>query len=161
MFGEGVDQGIIAPMRHVVFVLHTDNLRNLLALRQLLRGDIAQSEMVNQSLAFELGKHCQRLFDGFPHLSQRWTDSQVDDVKPLESEISKIIVNGIDQILPGKSNIPGHICSPASADLGDDYQVIRIRMERLLDDPIGHVRAVEVAGIDVIHAGLYRLAQDS
>src|SRR5215831_15899878 len=33
-------------------------------------------------------------------------------------------------------------------------------MKRLLDDSIGHMRTVVVAGIDVVHAGLYGLAQN-
>src|ERR1700730_16160156 len=36
-----------------------------------------------------------------------------------------------------------------------------IRMERLRDKLIGHRRTVEVAGIDMVHAGLYCLAQNS
>ena len=34
-------------------------------------------------------------------------------------------------------------------------------MERLLDQLIGYVRAVKVAGIDVVHAGCNGLAQNS
>ena len=32
-------------------------------------------------------------------------------------------------------------------------------MERLLDDLIGHVRSVEIARVDVVHAGVNRFAQ--
>ena len=34
-------------------------------------------------------------------------------------------------------------------------------MKRLLDELIGHVRAIEVAGVDVVHSGGDRLAQNS
>ena len=34
-------------------------------------------------------------------------------------------------------------------------------MESLLDDLIGHMRSVVVAGIDMVHAGLYGLAKNS
>ena len=34
-------------------------------------------------------------------------------------------------------------------------------MKRLLDDLIGDVRTVVVAGVDVVHAGLDRLSQNS
>src|SRR4029077_13515077 len=34
-------------------------------------------------------------------------------------------------------------------------------MESLLDDLIGHMRSVVVAGINVVHAGLYCLAKNS
>src|SRR5262252_4683366 len=39
--------------------------------------------------------------------------------------------------------------------LGDDHEILGIRMERLLDELIGHVRTVVVAGVDVVHARIY------
>jgi hypothetical protein len=38
-------------------------------------------------------------------------------------------------------------------DLGDDDEVAGIRVERLPDQPVGDVRAVEIAGVDVVDAG--------
>src|SRR5580698_4141428 len=56
---------------------------------------------------------------------------------------------------------PGLVCAPASADLGDNHEAIRIGMERPLNKLIGHMRTVEVAGINMVHARLYGLAQNS
>ena len=48
--GEVVDEGIVAPVREVVEVLHADYLRDGLGLYQLRRSDVTQTEMTNQSL---------------------------------------------------------------------------------------------------------------
>src|SRR5438105_5908772 len=55
---------------------------------------------------------------------------------------------------------PGLVRTATSTHLGDDHQTIRIRMERPLDNLIGHMRTVEVAGVNVVHAGLYGLPQN-
>src|SRR2546430_6443489 len=67
---------------------------------------------------------------------------------------------GIDQLLARKRMRPRLVFTPAGAHLGDNYQSSRIRMERLLDGLIGHMRTVVVAGIDVIHAGRHSVSQN-
>ena len=83
-------------MCHVVQVLDAHYLRNCLSFHQLVRTDIAQTEMTNQSMALKFGKHGQRFFDR----PLRWThyasDPKVDDIKAVDSEISEIVMNGID-----------------------------------------------------------------
>src|SRR6267142_6092505 len=68
---------------------------------------------------------------------------------------------GVDQLLARKSMNPRFILTPSSPNLGDDHQVIRIGMQRLFDDQIGHMRTVVVAGIDMVHAGGNSLSQNS
>src|SRR5262245_19889737 len=68
---------------------------------------------------------------------------------------------GVDQLLTRKSMKPGLVFASASTDLGDDHQVIRIGVKRLLNDLIGYMGTVIVAGIDMIHAGCYRFSQNS
>src|SRR2546430_8857782 len=117
--------------------------------------------MTNHPPMLERRKHSQRFFDG----SFRWlansSDPQVHDIKPIEPKISEIVMNGIDQFLTRKSMRPGFVRFAPSADLGDDHQVIRVRMERLPDDLIGHVGTIKVAGIDMVHTGCDRLSQNS
>src|ERR1700685_1160574 len=52
---ERFNEPIIVPVHNVIEVLHADDLRDLLRLRQLPRTDIAHTEMTNQSLVLELG----------------------------------------------------------------------------------------------------------
>src|ERR1700733_14706810 len=56
---------------------------------------------------------------------------------------------------------PGLVWTAPSAQFGDDHETIRVRMESLLDDLIGHVRSVVVAGINVVYAGLDCIAKNS
>src|SRR5689334_13064615 len=67
----------------------------------------------------------------------------------------------VNQFLTGKGVNPGFVCTAPSAEFGNNYETMRIRMERPLNDLIGHVRAVVVASIDMIHAGIDRLPQNS
>src|ERR1700678_1178663 len=117
--------------------------------------------MTNQSLALELGKHGQRFCDGslrWPHHSSH---AKIDDVEGIDSEVAQIVMNGIDQFLTRKRMQPGLVLTPASAHLGADHQTIRIGMKRLLDNLVGHVRTVKVAGIDVVDSRCNRLSQNS
>src|ERR1700747_1288956 len=66
----------------------------------------------------------------------------------------------IDNLLPRACVKPGTVGAAASADFGHDHQVIGIGMQRLLNDLIGDVRTVGIAGIAVIPAGADSLAQN-
>ena len=79
----------------------------------------------------------------------------------VEAQISQVVMDSIHQLLAGKSVKPGFVWTSACAHFGDDHETIGVRMERLLDQLIGHMRTVVVAGIDVVHAGLHRLSQNS
>jgi hypothetical protein len=69
-------------------------------------------------------------------------------------------MHGIDQLLTRKRLKPGLVITPTSANLGDDHQVIRIGMEGLLNNLIRYMRAVKVAGVDMIDAGCNRFSQN-
>src|ERR1700730_17327023 len=56
---------------------------------------------------------------------------------------------------------PGLVWTSASADFRDDHEILGVRMERPLDQLIGHMGSVVVAGIDVVHTGIYRLPQSA
>ena len=47
----------------------------------------------------------------------------------------------------------------APADLADQREVVRIRVQRLADEFVGHVRPVELRGVDVVDAELDGPAQ--
>src|SRR3984957_9486906 len=69
-------------------------------------------------------------------------------------------MDGIDNLLARACVKPGAVGAAASANFGYDDQIIRVRMQRLLNDLIGYMRTVEIAGIDVIHARRDRLAKN-
>jgi hypothetical protein len=55
---------------------------------------------------------------------------------------------------------PGLVSTATVTQFGNDHEAVRIRMECLLDKLIG-LRTVLVAGVDMVHAGLNCLAQNS
>src|SRR5271154_3674377 len=107
--------------------------------------------MTNQPLALQFGEHGERFFDGALCRPDDSSYAKVDDVQLFQAEVSEIVVNGIDQFLTRKSMNPGFVRSAASANFGHDYQAIRIRMEGLLDNLIGNVGTIIVAGVDVVY----------
>jgi hypothetical protein len=90
---------------------------------------------------------------GFSH------DAQVDHVEHLEAKIAEVVVHGRFQFRGRGGRKPGCVVAAPGADLGDDDEIVRIGMQRLADQGVGHVRAVEVAGVDMVHAGGDGLAQ--
>src|SRR5216684_6046420 len=117
--------------------------------------------MTNQSLALELRKHRQRLFDRPLGWSHHCSHPEVDYVQGVESEIAQIIMDRIDQLLTGKGMNPRFILRAPGTHFSYDHQSIWIRMKRLSDDPVGHMRTVKVAGINVIDPGRHSLSQNS
>src|SRR5258708_8330326 len=57
----------------------------------------------------------------------------------------------IDQFLTRKRMRPGLVLITASTHFGDDHKTVRIRMQCPLNDLIGHMWTIVVAGINVVH----------
>src|SRR5262249_57966244 len=67
----------------------------------------------------------------------------------------------VDELLTRKSMNPRFVLTPPRSQFCYNNEGIRIGMERLLDNLIRHMRAVEVAGVDMVHPGPSRLPQNS
>src|SRR5262249_41049971 len=153
--GKVNDEAIVFPLCHVVEILHANYLGDGLSLSQLLGSNVAQTDLTDQPLTLEFCQHGQRLRNRSLRRFRESANPKIDDVQCVKAEISQVVMNGINQLLARESMRPGFIWSATSAHFGDDHETIRIRMERLLNDLIGHMRTVVVAGIDVVHTGLY------
>jgi hypothetical protein len=68
-------------------------------------------------------------------------------------------MHGACQFFSGKGRIPGSVGSAARPDFGDNHQITGIGMKSFADELIDDVRAVIVAGIDMIDTTLDRFAQ--
>ena len=85
---------------------------------------------------------------------------KVDHIQRVKPEVTQIVVNARRSIPAVKEHGGQDLSAPRRAPtLVTITRPIRIRMERLLDNLIGHVRTVKVAGVDVVHAGRNRLTQ--
>ena len=81
-------------------------------------------------------------------------DAQVDHVEHVEAEAAQVVVDLLAQ-LRGRARVrPAALLVAPGADLGDDVQVVRVRGQRLADELVRDVRAVEVGGVDVGDAQL-------
>lgn len=115
--------------------------------------------MADQALALELGKRRELLLDRALARPVYAADTQIDDVERIRAEVAEVVVDAADEISGGAHRDPGGVVAAHRPDLGDDHQIIRIGMQRLADQMIGDVRAVEIAGVDVIDPACHRFAQ--
>jgi hypothetical protein len=111
---EFTDEAVVVSVCQVVQVLHTDYLCDCLSLRQLLGTDVAQTEMPDQSLTLEFGKHGQRFFDGSLRWRHHFSNPKIDDIQRVESQISEIVMNAVDQFLTRKRRDPGLVFRPGA-----------------------------------------------
>ena len=157
---ESFDELVVSPLGYVIEILDADNLRHGLRLVELPGGDSAQADMPNQSLLLQFGERRERLFKGLIGWSGQAPEAKIDHVERIKLEIAQVVVHSVNDFLARASVRPGAIAAAARAHLGHDHQIVWVRMERHLDELIGNVRAVKVAGIDVVHPGCDGLAQN-
>src|SRR6266404_5177667 len=157
---EIIDELVITPVGHIVEVLDADYFGDRLSLSQLPRSDIAEAEMTDQSLLLEFGKHRQRFFDRSFRRFRYSSHSKVNHIQHVEPEISQVVVDGINQFVSRKRMRPGPVLTTARTNFGDDHKTVRIRMQRPLNNLVGDVWTIEVAGINVVHSRRDCLSQD-
>src|SRR5713101_8390293 len=108
--------------------------------------------MTYQSLTLEFGKDSHLLFDRSLRRLRDSPNAKIHDIERVQPQVSDIVMHTVDQFLTRKSVNPGLVFTTAGTDLGDNYHAVRIRMKRFLNNLIRHMRAVEVARIDMVHA---------
>jgi hypothetical protein len=131
-----------------------------LRLGDLLGVNSTYSEMLYQTLLLHFGEHAERLRDRTWLRCIETTNPQIDDIECIETEVREVIMYGLSELLGSERFGPISFRVPQRPDLGDDPQLLRIRMQRFFDKLIGYVRAIEVAGVDVGDTELNNLAQD-
>ncbi len=158
--GEGVDQGVVPAVRQVVVVLHAGDRDGGARLRDLRGRDVAQADVADQPLALQPREHGERLGEGAlggaVHAEHQ---AEVHHLQPLQAEVAEVVVHRGGQGLAGEGGVPRAVRAAHGADLGDDRERRAVGREGLADQPVGDVGAVEVAGVDVVHAARHRLAQ--
>ena len=121
---------------------------------------LLKPEMADQALSLELGERGERLLErSFARSVNPAHEPQVDDVERFDAEVPQIVVNRAGQVRRRHRRIPRGVGAANGADLGHDHQVVRIGVQRLADQLVGDVGAIEIAGVDVIDPAGDRLAQ--
>src|ERR1035441_8899919 len=89
---ELIYEAIIPPLCDIVEVLNADNFCDPLSLRQLVRIDIAQTEVTNQPLLLEFSKRSQRRFDR-PFLRAHNTpDTKINNIENVQSQVPEVVM---------------------------------------------------------------------
>ena len=144
--GEVVNQRVVVSMRQVVHVLHARDRADTARVGDLRRRHVAQADVAHETLQLQFGQRSERLLERAVGRSMDAEHAaKVDDVEDVQAEVAKVVVNRVGQCLARHGRDPRTVRAAPGADLGDDDQVVTIRMQRLADDLVGDVRAVIVA----------------
>jgi hypothetical protein len=84
---------------------------------------------------------------------------ELEQVDALKAQVAEAELGLLPQVLRAadrRRQVRALTCEP---DLGGDDQAIGVRVQRLLDDLLGHEGAVGVGGVDEVHAKLDGTAQ--
>ena len=151
--------GSSSPVHEVVVVLHADDRRDGLGLGELCVVTLLTPRCRISPSCCSCGERLERL-------GQRPLDRlgeaghpQVDHVEDVEAQVVEVVVHGLAQLVGRQCLGPVAVRRPPGADLGDDHQVVGVGVQGLADDLVGDVRAVVVAGVDVVDAELDRPAE--
>ncbi len=146
-------------MGDVVLVLDADDVGHLLCFLELHLGDGAEADVADEALLLEFEEGGERCLEGGVGGEDGRTEAEVDDGEGVEAEVAEVVVDGAGELLCGDGGEPGGVAAAAGADLGDEEEVFGIGVESFLDELVGDVRAVEVAGVDVVDAEADGLAK--
>src|SRR5690606_930604 len=83
----------------------------------------------------------------------------VNPVQHTPLQGTQVVMPRLRQLLSGKRRQPGGILAASGSDLGHNRKVVPVRMKRLADTLVGHMRSVKIAGINVIHTRRHRFTQ--
>ena len=140
-------------------VLHADDLGDAVRLFELARGHVAQAELSDQALLLELGQRRKLFLDRALDRLINAADAQVDHVERIHPEVPQVVVDGAREVRRGERGNPLGVRAAHRAYLGHDHEVIGIWMKRLANELIGDVRAIVIAGVDVVDPPRDRLAK--
>ena len=113
-----------------------------------------------RALPLKFGQNGERRLDRpFGRPMDLAHDPEVDDLERVEPEMAQIVVDRTLELGRGHRRDPRCVPAAPGADLGDDDEMVGIRMERLADQMVGVVGPIIVAGVDMIDAAREGFAQ--
>lgn len=97
---EGVEEGVVGAVGHIVEVLNADYRRDGLRFSELRSSDIAEADVTDKSLLLEFGEDSDLFGNRAVDRRGLAANAEIDHIKRVEREISEIVVNGVDEFLP-------------------------------------------------------------
>lgn len=132
----------------------------------MLEGDAAQADAADQPLVAGLDHRGELAVEQFAVDLARGAGiavgahhAQVHRREPVGAEGFQVLLDGGPQFGGLLCRQPGAGLVPAGTDLADEREALRIRMQGLADQLVGHVGAIELRGVDVVDAELHRASQ--
>ncbi len=80
--------------------------------------------------------------------------TEIDHRHPVDLQAAEIGFDSGVQLLGALGRQPLGLIVPGGTDLRHQHQLLGVRVQSGVDEFIGHVRAVELGGVDVVHTGL-------
>ena len=132
-----------------------DNLRNL---------RVDALDVVNLRVGGIDEPHESSIEEQFATLAELSCGSSMPPTRRLTSSTSTLRFRRLSwtaraEVSSGERGNPRCVRTAHRADFGHDHKVIGIGMKRLANELVGDVRAVVIAGVDVVHAPRDRLAK--
>src|SRR5215472_3089688 len=155
-----VDECIVGPVGDVVHVLDGNDRGDGLRLGELSRGCGAEAEVADQAFLAH-GRQGAELVGDRLVAGTVFGQAEVDDVEDLEAEVLEVLKHLGSQVRRFERWVPAAVWAAPGADLGDDAQVRRIRVQRFPDEFVDYAGPVEVTGVDVRDAKVDGFAQNS
>lgn len=139
-----------------VRVLHADHRGDRLRLCEVLRANVGQAEMPDETGVAQFGQRAEVLRDRVQSVL-----AQVHHIQMVTAELAQVLLDLPAQLVRPGQRQPFPRGVAARPDLGRDDQVIGVRRQRTIDQLIGRPerREVERRRVDVVHAELDRPAQ--
>jgi hypothetical protein len=150
-----VEQGFGGPVGEVEQVLHRRDLDDLACLFELVDLDLRQADVADLALVLQQFQLADLVGQG----DLRVDAVELEQLDAFQAHVAQAHLRLLAQVLGPAQRPPVARARPAQARLGSDHQVVRVRVERLLDQLFGHDRPVRVGGVDEVDAQLDRAPQ--
>ena len=149
----------------VVGVLDRDDLGAIQRDSQVVEADAGQADAADQPFVAR-GDHGGQLtveqlaVDVADCAGIARVDPQVDGGQPVGAKGLQVLLDVGAQFVGFLCGVPVALLITARADLAHQSQACGVRVECLADEFVGHLRAVELCGVDVVDAEVDGPAQD-
>jgi len=140
-----------------VSILDTDDLDDLFGRFNLAGAHFAEADVPDLALLMHLLQRAEGLLER----SARIDAVQLVKVDALQLEPTQAHLHALDQVARATHIFRFSRPLPRDSAFGRDHQAVRIRVERLGDQPFGNLRPVSVGSIDQVDAQFDGVAQNA